>query len=100
MRPANIVTAVADILAGITIAGFFNGPHEDLAPLVWLIFSTCGLYAGGVVMNDVFDADLDSVERPERPIPSGLISKAQAAFLGVLLLLSGVVFAFLVSSFS
>lgn len=100
MRPANIVTAVADILAGIAISGFFPGPREDFAPLVWLILSTSGLYGGGVVMNDVFDADLDSVERPERPIPSGLISKAQAASLGVLLLSGGVVFAFLVSNFS
>jgi 4-hydroxybenzoate polyprenyltransferase len=91
---------VADVLAGIAISGFFHGPHEDLAPLVWLILSTSGLYGGGVVMNDVFDAELDSVERPERPIPSGLISKAKAAFLGTLLLISGVVFGFVASNFS
>ncbi|MEX2235489.1 MAG: UbiA-like protein EboC, partial [Cyclobacteriaceae bacterium] len=80
--------------------GFFQRPHEDLMPLVWLILATSGLYGGGVVMNDVFDAELDSVERPERPIPSGLISRAQAASLGGFLLTGGVVCAFLVSNFS
>ena len=100
MRLANIVTAVADILAGIAISGFFLHHHEDLAALVWLILSTTGLYGGGVVMNDVFDAEIDAAERPERPIPSGLISNAEASLLGILLLIAGVVCAFRVSMFS
>ncbi|MHA4810895.1 UbiA-like protein EboC [Flavitalea flava] len=103
MRLANIVTAISDILAGIAITGFFyhyfEGPlHNEISILpVWLlIISTIGLYGGGVVLNDVFDADLDKVERPERPIPSGLIKKSEAALLGVLLLVTGVVAAALV----
>ena len=53
------------------------------------------LYAGGVVLNDVFDAELDQVERPERPIPSGIVQKQFAAFFGAVLLLCGVIMAFL-----
>ena len=101
MRPANIVTAVADILAGIAISGFFLHTNlADLSSMVWLILSTIGLYGGGVVMNDVFDAELDKVERPERPIPSGLISKSEGAGLGITLLVAGVAFGFLVSVLS
>lgn len=100
MRPANIVTAIADILAGIAISGYFGVGAIDPAPVILLILSTVGLYGGGVVMNDVFDADLDAVERPERPIPSGLISKTGAAVLGVALLLLGVVVAFSVNRLS
>ena len=92
MRPANLVTAVADVLAGIAIANYFStGFSADaLPPVLWLCLSTIGLYGGGVVLNDVFDAALDAVERPERPIPSGLISKKSATILGVLLLLLGI----------
>ena len=97
MRPANIVTAVSDILAGIAISGFFLSSPEDHSSVVWLILSTMGLYGGGVVMNDVFDAGLDAIERPERPIPSGLISRREAATLGVSLLVAGVLFGFLAS---
>lgn len=100
MRPANIVTAVADILAGMAISGFFLHTAEDVSPVVWLILSTIGLYGGGIVMNDVFDAELDAVERPERPIPSGLISRTEASVLGLLLLAAGVSLALLVSTFS
>ncbi len=93
-RPANIVTAIADILAGITIAGYFSNAEIEWLPILFLILSTTGLYGGGVVFNDVFDAKLDSVERPERPIPSGLIPKTQAALFGAILLLIGIGSAF------
>lgn len=63
---------------------------STIYPLMMLVISTAALYGGGVVLNDVFDAALDKVERPERPIPSGLISKISAAVLGVLLLLLGI----------
>ena len=66
MRPANIVTAHADILAGYAAAGATNGVH-----LVLLLAATTGLYGGGVVFNDVFDAKLDAMERPERPFQAG-----------------------------
>lgn len=96
-RPANVITAISDILAGIAIAGFFmDGFVQQWQPLILLILATCGLYAGGVVLNDVFDAELDKVERPERPIPSGVVSKTEAALWGVFLLLLGIVAAALV----
>ena len=93
MRPANIVTAVADILAGIAMAGTLYFKQFDITAIILLILSTAFLYGGGVVMNDVFDADLDKVERPERPIPSGLIKKSSAAIFGIILLLFGIAFA-------
>jgi 4-hydroxybenzoate polyprenyltransferase len=40
------------------------------------------LYTGGIVFNDVFDAALDKIERPERPIPSGKVKQSSAAILG------------------
>jgi 4-hydroxybenzoate polyprenyltransferase len=86
IRPANVVTALADVLAGYGIAGL---SHHAAVP--WLLVSTSCLYAGGVVLNDVFDRDLDRVERPERPIPSGRVSVAVAAQFGAALLIVGMV---------
>ena len=98
-RPANIVTAWADVLAGAAVAmssaSFLGMLH--LGPggiatesIVWLVLATTGLYGGGVVFNDVFDADLDKVERPERPIPSGKASLTGAIIFGLVLLLGGI----------
>lgn len=93
MRPANVVTAVADILAGVAISGYLSTGQLDWHLIVLLCLSTAGLYGGGVVLNDFFDAKLDAVERPERPIPSGVVSKGEAAILGSTLLLAGVLLA-------
>lgn len=92
MRPANIITAIADILAGISIAGYFAGDINtiDIRPALLLVAATIGLYGGGVVFNDVFDADLDKIERPERAIPSGLINVASATFFALILLSAGI----------
>ncbi|WP_339791481.1 UbiA-like protein EboC [uncultured Imperialibacter sp.] len=89
-RPANIVTAVADILAGVAISGYLTGFAQGATPIIWLSLATMGLYGGGVVLNDVFDAELDAVERPERPIPSGVVSRFMAAMLGMVLLGIGI----------
>ena len=88
MRPANVATALADVLAGFAVAGLANR-----AALPWLLGSTACLYAGGVVLNDVFDREVDRVERPERPIPSGRVSAASAALFGAALLGAGVALA-------
>lgn len=103
-RPANIVTALADILAGFSVSiALQNKPLLEslLDPnLGWLLFSTIGLYGGGVVFNDVFDVELDKIERPERPIPSGVVSKANAAILGGSLLFIGIFAAYQVNELS
>ncbi len=108
-RPANIVTAIADIWAGFAVAGGALVIFADQTRLIdypifqnllWLTLSTIGLYGGGVAFNDVFDADLDAKERPERPIPSGRVSKQNAALMAFLLLLMGVVSAWQVSTLS
>ena len=36
------------------------------------------LYMSGMITNDIFDVDVDGVERPERPLPSGRISVGHA----------------------
>jgi len=106
MRPANIVTAWADILVGFAASGSVvildkvltgQATLASLFPLAWLLLATTGLYGGGVVFNDVFDAELDAKERPERPIPSGRASREGAIWLGSLLLVVGVVAALQVS---
>lgn len=103
MRPANIVTSIADVLAGIAISGYLLQPflfNLQLQNILLLCLSTVGLYGGGVVFNDVFDAELDKVERPERAIPSGRVTIKEATLLGIILLMIGISTSFLVNIFS
>jgi 4-hydroxybenzoate polyprenyltransferase len=106
MRPANIVTAWADILVGFAASGsgiiFTKLINQEasvviLIPLAWLLLATTGLYGGGIVFNDVFDAELDAKERPNRAIPSGRVSRQNATLLGSILFTIGIIAAFQLS---
>lgn len=97
-RPANVITSFADVLAGGAAAGVFSAYAEpSLGVFAWLLVSTGCLYAGGVVLNDVFDAEIDAMERPERPIPSGRATRGGAAIFGAVLLATAVAAAALVN---
>ena len=110
LRPANILTAWADILVGFAAAGslapsfwadLWAGTPDLSGPpwvsLAWLILATTGLYGGGITFNDVFDAELDARERPERPLPSGRATLSGAIALGSMFLIGGAIAAAQVS---
>lgn len=102
VRLPTVFTALSNILCGFLIT--HRIPPVKVAQLttqkeLWLLLlSTSGLYLGGMVLNDVFDAKLDALERPERPIPSGRISLRSATIFGCLLMLTGVLAAALVGT--
>jgi hypothetical protein len=94
LRLPNVFTAVADVTMGYLVT------HRQLEPVVdyaLLVTASCLLYLSGMVLNDVFDAEVDARERPGRPIPSGRISLAAATRLGWALLVGGVGVAWYVS---
>ncbi|GAA3563270.1 UbiA family prenyltransferase [Snuella lapsa] len=103
MRPANVITSIADIIAGIAIAGFLVPDiwnQEIITHIILLSISTACLYAGGIVFNDVFDVEQDKTNRPERVIPSGRLSLKAARSLGMILFAFGITAAFFVSNTS
>ena len=94
LRAGNVFTAASNVVAGFLVV---QGDWQPVGPLLLLILASMLLYEAGMVLNDAFDAQLDAVERPERPIPSGRISRAQAFSVGWVLLALGIICAWLVS---
>ena len=91
-RISNLPTVLSSALVGIFM----------VTPLLWdptllfgialpVIIAIGSFYIGGFVLNDVFDIDIDRVERPARPLPSGRISLTNAARFGILLLCGGII---------
>ena len=100
VRPANVITAITDVLAGVAIAGYFVFNTLTMLNIILLSIATAGLYAGGIVFNDIFDIEHDKKHRPERVIPSGKLSIKNATNLGILLFIIAICSAFLVSKSS
>jgi 4-hydroxybenzoate polyprenyltransferase len=91
VRLPNVFTAAADSLAGwLFVSGSFPSAGWSWLALAGASMST---YAGGIVLNDVFDIEVDRVERPNRPLPSGCVPVETARWLGGLLLTLGMVLA-------
>ncbi len=92
MRLPNVFTAMADVAMGFLFvqsqAWQWNW-RQDAAPLALLLAASSLLYVAGMTLNDVFDAELDRRQRPERPIPSGRISLVSARRFGWMLLTLG-----------
>jgi 4-hydroxybenzoate polyprenyltransferase len=94
LRLPNVFTAVADVMMGYVVThGHLQPPAHFLA----LVLVSCSLYLSGMVLNDVFDADVDARDRPHRPIPSGGVTRRAAAACGLALLASGLIVAAILS---
>ena len=91
LRPPNVFTAIADPFAGLVLARQPGPASGD--PGHWCIAASACLYLGGIALNDYFDREVDAVERPERPIPSGAVPPAVAAGIGAGLLAAGIALA-------
>jgi 4-hydroxybenzoate polyprenyltransferase len=94
VRVPNLFTAPPDVLAGAALA-LTTVPAATArpGPVAGLAVASILLYAAGTTLNDYFDAPEDAEERPERPIPSGAVSRESALLLGVGLLVGGVALA-------
>ncbi len=92
VRVPNLFTAPPDVIAGAALA-VAAGATVSLPAAAGVAGASMLLYAGGTTLNDYFDAPVDAEERPERPIPSGRVSRPVAGLVGVALLGVGVVVA-------
>lgn len=78
--------AGAAALIGMTASGAL--PHSFSVAL--MVFSAVFLITGGGnAINDYFDREIDAINRPERPIPSGRISPRAALIWSAMLFVGG-----------
>ena len=84
-RPANsLVAGLAAIVAYLIATG-------TVVPAVLFLFAIVALItAAGNVINDYYDADIDAVNRQDRPIPSGTVTRQAAFRFAAVLFLAGI----------
>lgn len=92
LRPFNCVMASAAAIIGQLIAGGFS--IQTSALIFLAVFIVTG---AGNAINDYYDREIDSVNRPERPIPSGRLRPGAALNYSILLFIAGCVAAGLVN---
>jgi geranylgeranylglycerol-phosphate geranylgeranyltransferase len=86
-----IIRPVNSIVAGLaTTLGFLIATGMLRSELVALILTVTCITAAGNVINDYFDIEMDAVNRPDRPIPAGEVSRQEALVYAGALFFAGI----------
>ena len=94
IRPVNCIMMGFAVIVGAALA---NPNFQDV---VWLnlvhgFVTGFMLTAASMAINDYYDREIDAINEPARPIPSGLIKPKQALALALILTVIGFIAAFL-----
>jgi geranylgeranylglycerol-phosphate geranylgeranyltransferase len=73
-RPHNLAIAVPAIFLG----GFITAGMHPLAKLLFACASGMAIGSAANAINDVFDLDIDRINKPRRPLPSGMVAPSAA----------------------
>jgi chlorophyll synthase len=91
MKPVTWIPLMWGVVCGAASAGGYTWSLEDV-----LKAAACMVLAGPLMtgytqtLNDFYDREIDAINEPYRPIPSGAISIPQVVFQIVALLLAGI----------
>jgi len=78
VRLPNLFTLPSNILVGIGAISSLAFTFASFTQFLLLVTISVLLYCVGIVLNDLYDFDIDKKERPNRPLPSGKISRRSA----------------------
>lgn len=81
MRPLNLFQGSIAILICMTLAD----PWPTWWQVLVVLFIIWTYTGAGNTLNDYYDAEIDRINRPDRPIPAGLIQSRQALIFSGLL---------------
>jgi 4-hydroxybenzoate polyprenyltransferase len=84
-RISNSPTVLSNVLAGAAVAGTMEpGATVTLLGGALVLFYTAGMF-----LNDVCDYAIDRRERPDRPLPAGIVSRLEATAVAAALFGTG-----------
>jgi chlorophyll synthase len=95
MKPITWIPLMWGVICGAASSGHFTWTLENILKL-----AACMLLAGPLMtgytqtLNDYYDREIDAINEPYRPIPSGAISIPQVITQIAVLLVSGILLAF------
>ncbi|WP_455368891.1 UbiA family prenyltransferase [[Eubacterium] cellulosolvens] len=97
IRPINCFMIGFAVIAGQYIA---LGMLPSLKNAALGFFSAAFLMASTMAMNDYYDLEIDKINCPKRPIPSGTITQREAIIISIISGLMGIIAAALINLYS
>ena len=88
MRPVNVIIASLSIFLAAFICG-------ELTPLINVVFACVSgalITAAANAINDVFDISIDRINKPHRPLPTGIVSINEGWIFSMFCFAAGIAF--------
>lgn len=110
IRPVNCIMGGLTVLSAVQVANIFYSlnlpffcsnfsifPQRffEIAFISYFVYFF--IAAAGMVINDIFDLEVDRINKPNRPLPRGALTVKQAWIYTIALWASGIILAFLIS---
>jgi geranylgeranylglycerol-phosphate geranylgeranyltransferase len=95
IRPINCIMAALAVYVASVIAGLSFLPSLSVIAAMAVVFFVT---AGGMAINDYFDEEIDRINRPSRPIPSGRIPGKVALLYSFFLFIAGVGLSYMINA--
>lgn len=92
-RPLNVIIASISTLIGCTLSVMFDYQLQ----VIYAILSVAFITASANIINDIFDVEIDKINKPDRPLASGKIKISNAWSLYYVLNLIGLLFSLCVN---
>ncbi|HOV99216.1 MAG TPA: geranylgeranylglycerol-phosphate geranylgeranyltransferase [Bacteroidota bacterium] len=89
VRPVNVLITFFAIVIACWISG---ATLEDLSVVLLAACSSASVAAGANALNDYIDIEIDKINKPNRPLPSGELTPRQARNAWIVCSLLGIVF--------
>lgn len=95
MKPVTWIPLIWGVLCGAAASGLFTWTPENVAKsLLCMVMSGPLLTGYTQTINDWYDRDIDAINEPYRPIPSGAISEVEVKQQIWVLLIGGIAVAY------
>ena len=98
MRPINCVMMGIGVIVGAVLSNF-TGIGQAWTGLVYGFITGFALTAASMTINDYYDREIDAINEPKRPLPSGLIRPKEALAFAFILSSIGFLASYLTNPF-
>jgi len=97
IRLPNLFTLPSNVLLGFVLTATFTLTIVSVVQILILVTISTLLYCVGLVLNDLFDYEIDKRERPNRPLASGKISRRISIIIVTIFTIIALILSLLVS---
>jgi geranylgeranylglycerol-phosphate geranylgeranyltransferase len=97
IRPLNCIMGAIAVLIAALITSTYAIPQDRMIGLYMAIVVVVLFIGAGNALNDYFDRDIDKINHPRRPIPSGKVKPETALKISIVLFFLSILLAIIIN---